>query len=191
LDEQEYKYEGNSECISIPSLSIGENEIVGIVGRNGCGKTTILKSIAGTILSKSETPRKSYSVFGFLSQNVNRQLFANSVKEELYLGIKNISKEKEKYGEFLLYEFGLKGLENTHPVFLSGGQKQKLILASLLMHNPEIVLLDELFTNLDVVSIKKIFFVLSEYRKNNNLSIILTDQQSQILKEICDKMIYL
>lgn len=187
--EIEYKYKGNSIGVRIPPLSIKENEIIGVVGQNGTGKTTLLKLISNNSSYGREILFNNIKSFAFLSQSVNRQLFCNTVYEELFLGLKRISEEGKNYGDYLLEILELKGLEDLHPIFLSGGQKQKLVFASLLMNKPDLILLDEIFTNLDEKSINSIIFLLKEYREKNNLSIILTDQEKKYLSGICDKII--
>lgn len=187
-----YKYKGNSEIIQIPPLKIGNNEILGIVGNNGTGKTTLLKLLTESVCPyEGQIEIRSFNRFGFLSQNVNRQLFASSVIEELFLGLEQISKQKKIYGKWLLKELDLEKVQSSHPVFLSGGQKQKLLFASLLIHDPEIIFLDELFTNLDPYSISVIFSLLKKYRQRNNLSVIFTDQQVCLLIKICDRIIFM
>ncbi len=189
-NEIEFKYKGNLNGVRIPPLNIKENEIIGVVGQNGTGKTTLLKVISNkNSLYRKEVLQNNIQSFAFLSQSVNRQLFCNTVYEELFLGIKRISEEEKNYGDYLLEILELRGLEDLHPIFLSGGQKQKLVFASLLMNKPDLILLDEIFTNLDEKSINSIIFLLKEYREKNNLSIILADREKKYLSGICDRII--
>lgn len=187
-----YQYENNEIIDSFPALKIGENETIGLVGQNASGKTTFLKLLSGKITPKSgKIETKNFTNFGFLTQNTNRQLFADTVEQELFINDKRPSKEKQIYGEHLLNRIHLEKLRNIHPIFLSGGQKQKLVLASLLLNKPEIIFLDEIFKNLDLESIETIFEIINEYRKKQNLAIVFTDQSGKYLEAICDKIITL
>jgi energy-coupling factor transport system ATP-binding protein len=183
----------NNKMMKFPDIKVYKNEILGFSGGNGCGKTTLLKLLTESLQSsdKKSSLYTTFSNYGFMFQNVNRQLFGNTVYEELFVGIKDKTTELIDYGEYLLKRLNLFDLKNIHPTFLSGGQKQKLVFASLLMHKPEILFLDEIFTNLDIDSINIIFKLLEEYRKENDLTIILTDQENNYLEQVCGRIIHL
>jgi len=186
-------FKGNNQKLSFPDIEIHQNEIVGLAGSNGCGKTTLLKLFAGSLnpVGDKKAIYKDFSNYCFMFQNVNRQLFGNTVYEELFVGIKDKSEDLSNYAEYLLRELNLFNLRNGHPIFLSGGQKQKLIFASLLMQKPEVLFLDELFTNLDLDSINKIYRLIAKYREKNDLTIILTDQEDNYLEQVCERIVYL
>jgi energy-coupling factor transport system ATP-binding protein len=187
-----YEYENSEIVDNLPDLSIGNNEIVGLVGNNASGKTTLLKLISGFLKpSKGEIEQRDFNNFGFLFQNVNRQLFSNSVYEELFVGLNKNSDNNKTKANNLLNKLRLRDFSEVNPIFLSGGQKQKLAFASLLMHSPEILFLDEIFTNLDRESIEAIFNLVNIYREKNNLAIVLTDQNDFLLKNLCDAIYFL
>lgn len=186
-----FNFKGNNEVLKFPNIEICKNEIVGLVGKNGCGKTTLLKLISGAIEpsnNKNSIDRK-FEQCGFMFQNVNRQLFESTVYNELFVGLDQKSDNLSKYANKLLKDLNLIDLRNSHPIFLSGGQKQKLVFASLLMHKPDLLLLDEIFTNLDIESINSILNLIEQYRTDNDLTLVLTDQETSYLEQICERII--
>lgn len=186
-----FNFKGNNEVLKYPGIKIYKNEIVGLVGKNGCGKTTLLKLMSGTIEpsnNKNSIDRK-FEQYGFMFQNVNRQLFESTVYKELFVGLDQKSDNLSKYANKLLNDLKLVDFRNSHPIFLSGGQKQKLVFASLLMHKPDILFLDEIFTNLDIESINSILDLIVQYRKDNDLTVVLTDQETSYLEHICERII--
>jgi energy-coupling factor transport system ATP-binding protein len=186
-----FRFEGNNCNLDFPNINIFRDEILGIVGINGCGKTTFIRLLFESDIRFGGNVVRKFSNSGFMFQNVNRQLFANTVLEELLIGCNNDDRDTLNYAEYLLRRLGLTKFKNSHPTFLSGGQKQKLVFASLLMHKPEVLFLDEIFTNLDIDSINEIFKLISEYRHQNSLTLVLTDQSAEYLGKICDRSRYI
>lgn len=188
--ELSFQFEGNNSDLKFPNIKVCQDEIVGLVGVNGSGKTTLVKMLFDqSFSSKNNSIERKFLNAGFMFQNVNRQLFGNSVYEELFVGFGRESEDKVTYAESLLEELGLLPLKDSHPTFLSGGQKQKLVFASLLIHQPDILFLDEMFTNLDTDSINAIFRLISNYRQDKNLALVFTDQGTEYLERICGNII--
>jgi len=190
-EDLSFCFRGNNEKLYFSNIEIFRNEIIGLVGENGSGKTTFLRLLANS-LEPSENDNavcRKFNSYGFMFQNVNRQLFGNTVYEELLIGTKHGVKFQINSAIYLLEKLNLIKFKDLHPTFLSGGQKQKLVFASLIIHKPEILFLDEIFTNLDVESINTILRLISEYRNKNDLTVILTDQDTIYLKQVCDRTI--
>ncbi len=141
-----------------------KGEIAAILGPNGAGKTTlgkvimgILKPEAGKILldgqdlqdwSLAERGRK----IGYAMQNPARQIFSPTVREEIAYGLENLGlseQEIQEKSQAFLSLFGLDGMEEKFPFRLSHGEKQRLVLASILAMEPEYLLLDEPTSGLD------------------------------------------
>ncbi len=141
-----------------------ENEILGLLGASGCGKSMTLKCIAGIEMpdegrivlgdrvlfdssNKINLPPQQRRV-GYLFQSY--ALFPNmTVKDNIGAGIIGSRKDKEKIIREKIDMFYLKGLEDKRPYQLSGGQQQRVALARILASEPEIILLDEPFSALD------------------------------------------
>ena len=153
-----YNHPDGTNALNDINLEIPENSITAIVGNNGAGKTTLVKHITGllkpttgTVRIKNEDTRKSSVAelsrnVGMVFQNANHQLFADTVKNEILFGLNNFrfNEEfiKERY-DFVIELFKLKKYESISPLKLSGGEKKRVCLASVLAWNPEILILDE------------------------------------------------
>ena len=137
-------------------------EIIGIVGKNGSGKSTLIRTLMG--LEKPKTGKlsidKSYvskqkrrSRSFYVMQDVDYQLFAPSVQEEMLVGTKKTMSDKRKAFE-ILEQFGLSDFAERHPTALSGGQKQRLSIALAAMSEKPILCLDEPTSGLDAKNMK-------------------------------------
>ncbi|WIV12335.1 ribosomal protection-like ABC-F family protein [Proteiniborus sp. MB09-C3] len=140
------KFIEDKEILKDISFKLYKKDKVGIVGRNGIGKTTLLKVITSELEADSGTVN-FYGKYGYLPQN----LF---VENDLY--VYELMEETKKYGEFLelLNRFGLISIEGQKIRTLSGGEKTKLYLIRLLLQNPDILILDEPTNHLDYETIE-------------------------------------
>ncbi len=139
------------------SFAVEKGSIVGIVGHNGVGKSTLLEIVCGlqkemtgsVIVDGSPLKTKSRMDGTFLvMQNSDCQLFSDSVENELFLGNVDDAAQHEK-GLLLLERMGLSEYLQQHPASLSGGQKQRLCIAVACMKNPDIICFDEPTSGLD------------------------------------------
>lgn len=135
------------------SFNVVDKEFISIVGPSGCGKSTILGIIAdildkssGEIVFKNDNP-----VIGYMLQQ-DCLLNWKTVYENCLLGLEirnELTKENKDYVLSLLKKYGLEDFINSYPDSLSGGMKQRVALIRTLAINPDILLLDEAFSNLD------------------------------------------
>ncbi|MDR4434364.1 ABC transporter ATP-binding protein [Bacillus tequilensis] len=136
------------------SFSLCEGSLTALVGPNGTGKSTLLSVLARLIKPKSgkiflyDKPLQAYKEnelrkrMGFVFQNPEHQFVADTVYDELLFG-QNASAETEKKARHLLHRFGLAHLADHHPFAISQGQKRRLSVATMLMHDVKVLLLDE------------------------------------------------
>lgn len=177
------------EVVKNVSFEIEEQTITGIIGRNGCGKTVLLKMLAGLYIPTSGSINyhgfeviKDYGVLidtGFLDNESgfnNLKLLA-ILKNEL-----NDDQIKEIMNYVKLDPYNKTKYKNY-----STGMKQKLKLAQAIMENPKILILDEPFNGLDKESVKFFREKLKEL-KNAGKSIILTSHYEEDIKALCDKV---
>jgi energy-coupling factor transport system ATP-binding protein len=139
------------------SFEAGSGDIVGVIGKNGVGKSTLFRVLMGLEKSKSGKiyMNQKYAAKGqrkknsfYVMQDVDYQLFAPSVLEEMLLGTSETEEEKKKAMHLLEY-FGLAPYVHAHPSELSGGQKQRLSIALAYMGNADFLYLDEPTSGLD------------------------------------------
>lgn len=140
------KFIEDKEILKNISFKLYRNDKVGIVGRNGVGKTTLLEIITSNIEADEGTV-KFYSSYGYLPQD----LF---MEDDLY--VYKLMEKTKQYGDFLklLNKFGIKNVENQKIKHLSGGEKTKLYLITLLLKKPEVLIFDEPTNHLDYETIE-------------------------------------
>ncbi len=177
-------------------------EVVGLLGRNGAGKTTSFDMVLGLVvpekgsikledkdLTKMAIHQRSRMGLAYLPQenSIFRKL---SVSDNMRLilemqGIKRA--EQDRRSKALLEQFGLDHLENVIAVQLSGGERRRLELARCLATEPEFILLDEPFTGVDPISIADIQGLIRRVRDQWNLGVLLTDHNPRATLKICDR----
>lgn len=180
-------------------------KIHGIVGPSGCGKSSVLCYLNGLIpymiegkaqgsvffqgknITK-ERPSERCKNIGFVMQHPESQFCTFTVEEELAFGMENLGYSKEIMSEKMqeiLEQVNMTGFEQVDLNHLSGGQKQKIAIASILVMDPEIILLDEPTANLDPVSRKEIFQLICDLSHRKNKTVILVEHNiGEIIQEI-------
>jgi energy-coupling factor transport system ATP-binding protein len=153
-----FTYPGGVEALRDVSLTVKDGEFVAIMGQNGAGKTTLvkhfnglLKPTKGTIwvdgvdTTKTSIAKLSRTV-GFVFQNPDHQLFSETVEEEIAFALKNFGYEEKVIEKQITWALNLLSLEQyrkTSPFMLSGGERKRVALASVLAWDPQILILDE------------------------------------------------
>jgi len=187
------------------SLRICEGEFVAIMGRNASGKTTLVKHINGLLkptkgkvtVAGVDTKRATIAELarkvGFVFQNPNDHLFADTVEEEIAFALKNLG---YKGGEItsrvdeMLEMFALKGYRGQYPRSLSGGEKQRVALASVIATHPRVLILDEPTRGMEYRLKRELMSFLEEYRGGGN-TVILVTHDVETVAEHADRVILL
>lgn len=190
VSEVRYTYGRKAgDTLSGVSFSVLEHEIVGLVGANGCGKTTIGKLIAGLyrpsggrimLFGKPQNPKQLQKQVLFILQEAEFQFFTGSVLHEL------------QYGHAVTTEALLKSMDmwdcrNRHPFSLSGGQMQRLTLMMAYLSDKPIVILDEPTAGQDAESLEQCAALIREMRKEKTVLIITHDPE--LIAGVCDRCI--
>ena len=185
----------NRAILSDVNFSVCTHEIVGLVGANGCGKTTLGKLIAGlyhstggeiSLFGKAQKPKQLQKQVLFIMQEAEFQFFTNSVLHELQYGHK-ITDEFEKKTETLLKSMDMWECRDRHPFSLSGGQMQRLTLMMAYLSDKPIVILDEPTAGQDAESLKRCAELIREMGKEKTVLIITHDLE--LIADACDRCI--
>lgn len=186
------------------SFDIKKNKVLGLIGSNGSGKSTILKMINGLvaydngeiIYNNKNLDQMNDKELREMRKNVvyifqdNNLLDGKNVFYHLSL-IYKLNKKKVNEDEInnILKFMNIEQLKNINCRNLSGGQKQKVAIAMALLQKPKVILCDEISSALDSNSEKEIFDLLIKLKKTTDISIVLISHNLSILKNFCDKVI--
>ena len=158
VENVHFRYPNGVKALKGVSLTIKNGEFVAIMGQNGAGKTTLVKHFNGLLkpsqgivrVNGVETTKTSVAALarnaGFVFQNPDHQLFSETVEEEISFALKNFGFDEEAIEKRITWALNLLGLtqyRKTSPFLLSGGERKRVALASVLAWNPETLILDE------------------------------------------------
>ena len=167
------------------NINFEKNKFYTILGENGAGKSTLLKSIVKlvpykgsiTYIGRSLQKINSYDiakVIGYVSQNPNDYISKDTVYEEIKFTLDNFKIDDSSRIESILKDFKIYQYKDKNPRDLSGGEKQRLAIASVLVMNPEILLLDEPTRGLDYSNKKELGHMLRKFVDSGRTLIMIT-----------------
>ena len=201
LEKLSFKF-GRKIILDNLNLKLGNGQILGLLGPNGAGKSTIFNLIIGllspnygSVIINSEKINK-YPInqrtlkfkIGFVPQTggyFHDLTVYENLKAIAEITIQNLSYREEKINS-LISRFELDPIRDIKADFLSGGQKKKLVIALSLMSNPKVLLLDECFAALDVLTIKMLQETIVSLQQENNITICICDHQARDLLACVD-----
>ncbi len=193
---------GNRLILDNISFKINKGQIFGMLGPNGVGKSTIFNLITGLVAPKSGKIKingedaTNYPIYlrtkkfkvGYVPQYggyFNDLTLHDNLKAISEITIEKTELRKERIN-FLLSRFELENIKNIKAKFLSGGQKKKLVIALALLSEPKVLLLDECFAALDVLTIKMLQEIIVNLQHENNITICICDHQARDLLACVD-----
>ena len=203
--------EQETKALDGVSLEVEEGEFIAILGAHGAGKTTLCLSINGIVPNMiqadmfgkievaGEVPpkipvRELASKVGSVFDNPEFQMSQLTVFEEVALGLQNLGVDKETIIKNItasLELVGLSGFEERSPFEISGGQQQRLAMASALSMKPQILVLDEPTSNLDPIGKEEVFTVTRRINQEEGLTVIIAEHEVEVIAEYADKVILL
>lgn len=191
-----YKKLINHQILKIRDLSLKKGNIYGVVGLNGSGKTSLIKALLGVdkkcqvaiyLDDKLLSTRQRIKLSSWVMQDVNNQLFTDSVMAEIKLGIGNISVDKLNQ---VIKKLKLSSLLDRHPLSLSVGQKQRVAIASTILSQKTLLYFDEPTSGMDYLNMIAISKLLRDSSTNNNI-IIIVSHDVEFLNQTVDHVIKL
>ena len=185
------------------NLNIKENSFLALLGKNGSGKSTLIKLMFGIekalngnikIFNKSidKEPYEIYKIASLVFQNPDEQIVADTVELDIAFAMENYSvssKDMDKKIDEVLEIVGLKDKRKDYVRYLSGGEKQRLCIASALVLNPKILVLDEPTSMLDTENRNKITEILKKIHSKGTTIIIVTHHINEI--EYCNDIVFM
>lgn len=197
VNEITKKY-GNKTVLDHVSFCVEEGECLGILGHNGAGKTTLIETMLGlkkadqgqVFLFDHNMIKREQQLFEKIGVQLQHSAYQSKIKVHELCQERAVLYQKDIDEDRLLADFGLLDKKNQMVESLSGGEKQKLSILLAVMHEPELIFLDELTTGLDVVARREIWKYLLELKKNKK-SLILTSHYMDEVEALCDRILLL
>ena len=203
-----FKYKTSEKnSLSDVSFTINKGEFVVLCGKSGCGKTTLLRCLKpnimpagkteGEILLESRnieslTDREQAKKIGFVMQNPEYQIVTDKVWHELAFGLESMGEKNEiirsKVAEIAEY-FDITDLYNENTDNLSGGQKQLVNLAAVMIMNPEILVLDEPTSQLDPIAAERFMDIVSKINEDFGITVIISEHRLDYLLKYANKLV--
>ena len=178
------------------NINIKKGSIYGLLGPNGAGKSTFINMLGGLVLKTSgsikicgvdidKNSKLSRTKIGIVPQELNIDPFFTPIELlELQGGLYGVAKKNRK-SEEILFNLGLADQKNSYARTLSGGMRRRLLIAKALVHNPDVLILDEPTAGVDVELRKNLWHYIRKLNKNG-MTICLTTHYIEEAQELCD-----
>ena len=208
-----YTYSKNSmlkvDAVKNVSFSVESGEIIGVVGHTGSGKSTLMQMLNGLITPDSgEVFFKGENIFidkiklreyrfkiGLVFQYPEYQIFEESCYKEIAFGPSNMGLEASEIDFRVRDSIKSVGLDETFldksPFDLSGGEKRRIAIASIIAMRPEILVLDEPTAGLDPQGKNDLLNLILDYRKTTNAAVIIVSHNMEDMAKVADKILVL
>ena len=209
IEELSFTYRGEKRpALENVNLTVPEGGFLGIIGPAGAGKTTLARAIGGMVphhypgdfygkvlLNGMDTVDTSLTelsrVAGTVFQDVESQIVSPAVDDELLYGLENFGVAREEIPERIreaLEQVGIPELRERSIASLSGGQRQKVAIASVLALKPRVLVLDEPTGELDPRSSRQIFSLLQSLNRDHGVTVVVVEQKIMLLCEFASRI---
>lgn len=200
-----YTY-GKSDDFSLSKINfdIRRGEILGILGKTGSGKSTIINLLSGLLKPSeggifldnkniSDLKNKLYSKIGILFQYPEKQLFSKTIYDDIAFGLRNRDTDentiKKRISEIMGFLNINENLLSKSHMNLSGGEKRKCALAGILVTHPQVLILDEFTAGLDAASTIKLIEYIKNYKSQKNATVIFVSHVMEEVAYLSDKIL--
>jgi energy-coupling factor transporter ATP-binding protein EcfA2 len=204
VEDLAFAYPRSSErALDGVSMVVNESEILGILAENGGGKSTLSEiltglispysgriEVDGTALSSISSSQLS-RLIGIVFQDPNIHLFHETVREEIEFAPRNMDLLDPARIDWVIELFGLGELQQRNPRDLSGGQKEKVAIASVVSYLPEVLILDEPTRGLDTLEKAGVMEGICELRRLKGTTVIIPTHDLQLLNTYADRVVVL
>ena len=189
-----FAYKNEPETLHIMDCEIPTNRIVGIIGNNGAGKSTFsrcfcgLEKRCGEIVwnGRKYRPKDRLNTCYMVMQEVNHQLFTESVLDEVLI---SMEEENQERAEEILNRLDLLAFKDRHPMSLSGGQKQRVAIASAIASKRSILFFDEPTSGLDYKHMKDVANVLRQVR-DTGITVYVITHDLELILDCCTDIVH-
>ena len=189
-----FAYKNEPETLHIMDCEIPTNRIVGIIGNNGAGKSTFsrcfcgLEKRCGEIVwnGRKYRPKDRLNTCYMVMQEVNHQLFTESVLDEVLI---SMEEENQERAEEILNRLDLLAFKDRHPMSLSGGQKQRVAIASAIASKRSILFFDEPTSGLDHKHMKEVANVLRQVR-DTGITVYVITHDLELILDCCTDIVH-
>ena len=189
-----FAYKNEPETLHIMDCEIPTNRIVGIIGNNGAGKSTFsrcfcgLEKRCGEIVwnGRKYRPKDRLSTCYMVMQEVNHQLFTESVLDEVLI---SMEEENQERAEEILNRLDLLAFKDRHPMSISGGQKQRVAIASAIASKRSILFFDEPTSGLDYKHMKEVANVLRQVR-DTGITVYVITHDLELILDCCTDIVH-
>ncbi|MFL0196952.1 energy-coupling factor ABC transporter ATP-binding protein [Clostridium sp. WILCCON 0269] len=203
VSQVNYKYSDGFVALNNVNIKIHEGEKIAIMGPNGAGKSTLfqlfnglLQATSGTVtinnlkVCKKNLPEIRRNV-GMVFQDSDDQLFCSTVRQEIAYGLMNMHVSRESLDTSISWALdivGLNGYQNRSPHNLSGGEKKRVAIASVLAMQPQILVLDEPTAALDPRGVSKLIKLLNSINRDLGITLIFATHDVDIVPLLADRI---
>ncbi|HPY85013.1 MAG TPA: ABC transporter ATP-binding protein [Ruminococcus flavefaciens] len=194
LEDFRFSY-GRQSALNIDRLELPSGGVIAVVGHNGAGKSTFTRCLCGLqkgfrgkilIGGKKLRPRDMLKLSYMVMQDVNHQLFAETVTEEVLLGTES---DDEKPALELLERLNIAEFKERHPMSLSGGQKQRTAIASALLAGKKLLVFDEPTSGLDFRSMECTAELLRSI--GNDVTVLIVTHDMELIDRCCTHVLHI
>ena len=193
-----FRFSRKDFMLNIPELKIPKGSVVAVLGNNGAGKSTFARCLCGLESrcrgsisdgEKTYSGRKLGRLVYMVFQDVNHQLFSESLSEDVTLGLNLSDEEKARTAENVLKSMELYEYKNAHPMSLSGGQKQRLAIAGAIAADKELIIYDEPTSGLDYRNMLRAAENINRLAKMEKTQFIIT-HDPELAEKCCDRFLF-